>query len=453
MNILESYSRDLRLKFQSNTLSRNAMWAFAGYGFRLLIQAAYFIVIARCLGPGQYGGFVAATALAGLISPFVDWGCGNLIVKNVARDKALFPEYWGNGLLVISASGIALVGVVMLLSRILLPHTIPILAILCVSVSDLIVVKFVDLAGYAFQAHEMLSNNARLNVLISSTRLVGVVGLALALPHPTVHAWAAVYLAGSALAASIAVFWVTIRLGFPKLALLRIRREAFEGLQFSISLSAMTVYNDIDKTMLARLGSLEATGIYTAAYRLIDVAFIPVRSLLNAAYPGFFRNGVDGIRGTLRYSRSLMRRIMPYSVLSFAALMMGASLVPKVLGQDYARVTEALRWLSLLPLLKTLHYFAADALTGAGYQGARVTAQIGVAVFNVFLNLWIIPAYGWRGAAWSSLASDGLLAAILWFIAMRLCARDEGQGAMLAMALEAATQHPTAIVHFHAQNL
>jgi hypothetical protein len=33
-----------------------------------------------------------------------------------------------------------------------------------------------------------------------------------------------------------------------------------------------------------------------------------------------------------------------------------------------------------------------------------------VAVFNVLINLWIIPLYSWRGAAWSSLASDALLA-------------------------------------------
>jgi len=65
---------------------------------------------------------------------------------------------------------------------------------------------------------------------------------------------------------------------------------------------------------------------------------------------------------------------------------------------------------------------------------------MGIAVFNVFLNLWIIPAYGWRGAAWSSLASDGLLAAILWLIAIRLCARDEDHGATVALASVAAAQ-------------
>jgi O-antigen/teichoic acid export membrane protein len=61
--------------------------------------------------------------------------------------------------------------------------------------------------------------------------------------------------------------------------------------------SAQSFYNDIDKTMPARLGTLDETGIYSAAYRLIDIAFIPVRAVLNAALPGFFHNGVEGISG------------------------------------------------------------------------------------------------------------------------------------------------------------
>jgi O-antigen/teichoic acid export membrane protein len=83
--------------------------------------------------------------------------------------------------------------------------------------------------------------------------------------------------------------------------------------------------------------------------------------------------------------------------------------VPLILGPEYARTAEALRWLAPLPILKGLHYFLSDSLTGAGHQGLRTAIQAGVAAFNVLLNLWIIPAYSWRGAAWSSLASDGLL--------------------------------------------
>ena len=59
--------------------------------FRLLIQAIYFILIARALGPNQYGAFVAVTALASVISPFVGVGSGNLLVKYVALRQEIVP--------------------------------------------------------------------------------------------------------------------------------------------------------------------------------------------------------------------------------------------------------------------------------------------------------------------------------------------------------------------------
>lgn len=107
---------------------------------------------------------------------------------------------------------------------------------------------------------------------------------------------------------------------------------------------------------------------------------------------------------------------LPYSLFAFAACIVGAPLVPHILGRQYADVTEALRWLAILPVLKTLHFFTADALTGAGHQGTRSLIQFGVAAFNVLINLWLIPSYGWRGAAWSSIASDGLLALSLLLV-------------------------------------
>ena len=87
-----------------------------------------------------------------------------------------------------------------------------------------------------------------------------------------------------------------------------------------------------------------------------------------------------------------------------------AGVVPYVLGSEYARTTEVLRWLSPLPVLKSIHYFLSDTLTGAGHQGLRSAIQTGVAIFNVLINFWLIPSYSWRGAAWSSIASDALLA-------------------------------------------
>jgi len=194
----------------------------------------------------------------------------------------------------------------------------------------------------------------------------------------------------------------------------RIREEVLEGIYFSGSQSAQTIYNDVDKTMLARLSALDANGIYAAAYRIIDVSFIPIGSVLYAAYPRYFRHKPGDVRGTYECATRLLPGPIGFSLVAFVTLLLGAPLVPKILGGEYSRTVEALRWLSILPLFKTIHYFFADALSGAGFQGPRMCLQIVVAIFNVLVNLWIIPVYSWRGAAWSSLASDGLLALLMW---------------------------------------
>jgi O-antigen/teichoic acid export membrane protein len=93
-----------------------------------------------------------------------------------------------------------------------------------------------------------------------------------------------------------------------------------------------------------------------------------------------------------------------------------AGFIPMVLGRAYQESVTALRWLCLLPVIKCVHIFLSDTLTGANYQWQTSSAQIAVAVFNILINLWLIPAFTWRGAAWSSLATDGLLMVLLYLI-------------------------------------
>jgi O-antigen/teichoic acid export membrane protein len=114
-----------------------------------------------------------------------------------------------------------------------------------------------------------------------------------------------------------------------------------------------------------------------------------------------------------------------YAALASVMLYLCAPLLPRLLGADFQPSVTALRWLAVLPLLKTVHYFAADTLTGAGYQGRRTVAQVVVAGFNVAVNVPLILLYSWRGAAWSSIASDGMLAVLLWTILWRVCQRED----------------------------
>jgi O-antigen/teichoic acid export membrane protein len=85
--------------------------------------------------------------------------------------------------------------------------------------------------------------------------------------------------------------------------------------------------------------------------------------------------------------------------------------------------------------LKSLHYFLSDILTSAGHQAVRTAIQAGVALFNVLINLWMIPAYSWRGAAISSIASDALLACSVGAAVFILLRRSQS-GSTLSMVEE-----------------
>jgi O-antigen/teichoic acid export membrane protein len=352
--------------------------------------------------------------MVAIFSPFVGLGSRNLIIQNVARNRELLDECFGNGMLLTLATGLAAVGIVIGICRWVLPATISFTIIFMVAAADLVFCSLIIMIANSFQAVERLDKTAQLNVLMSTSRFIGIAATVAVVRHPDAELWSIVYAGTTAMAMVISLFYLKSLVSSFKFSLTRIREELLEGLYFSGGLSAQTIYNDVDKTMLARLSTLGANGIYAAAYRLIDVAFIPVSSILSAAYPGYFRHGKGQVQATFEFAKRLLPRPIAYSMLAFAGLLMGAPIIPKILGSEYLRTVEALRWLAILPLFKTIHYFFADALSGAGYQGLRMCLQIVVAVFNVLVNLWIIPAYSWRGAAWSSLASDGLLALLMW---------------------------------------
>lgn len=415
--------RSLTERISRSTLARNSGWMFLGFGLRIVVQAGYFILIARALGAEQYGAFVGVAALVAIVAPFATLGTGNLLVKNVSRDPSLFAEYWGNALLMTFVSGIPLLGLILSISRFVLPASIPWSLILLISISDLLFFRICDVAAQAFQATDQLRYTAKLSLLPNVLRFIGA-GIVFAVWHrASALCWGWFYMGGTLLCAISAIALTNYKLGSPRLALWRIRKELLEGFYFGTSLSAQTVYNDIDKAMLARLATLDATGIYAAAYRIIDVAFAPVRSVLYAAYAGFFRHGERGITGSYAYAKRILPKVIGYSTFAVVAIYVAAPILPRIIGPEFGRTVEALRWLAVLPLLKTVHYFFAESLAGSGHQGVRTACQLGVAAINVALNLWLISVYSWRGAAWASVLSDGALVIAL-FGAVQLAHRS-----------------------------
>lgn len=399
---------------RSNLLVRNTLWMTGGQAVRVGMQAVYFILIARVLKAEGYGAFAGAGAIACIVAPFASLGSGNILVKRAARDPSTLAAYWGNALVVTVGSSIVLGAVMCLAAPLVLPPTISPWLLLPVVAAEIFFSRLTDIAGQAFQAVERLHRTAQFHALQSSCRVVAVLLMIAVCQQPTVVMWGWFYLAGTVVSAAIPIWLVYRELGRPDLTERWSRSEAVEGFYFAVGLSAQNIYNDIDKTFLTRLASLSAAGTYGAAYRMVDIAFIPVRSLLFSSYAKFFQHGAMGVRAGARFAVRLVPVAVLYSLAAGAGLYLAGPAIPLFLGREYQDTVSALQWLAPLPLLKSLHYLAADTMTGGDYQGLRSAIQVAVALLNVLLCLWLIRDYSWRGAAWASLMSDGALAVCLW---------------------------------------
>jgi O-antigen/teichoic acid export membrane protein len=397
----------------------HTLWMMGSHGLKLVLQAVYFIVVARKLGAAEYGTFIAASAVAEVVSPFSTLGIGNLMVKNVARDRNLFPLYWGNALVTNLIAGTVLILGLMVVAPLFLPSSISPLLLGLAAINSLIFSRILDLARMAYQSVSRFDRTAQMNLLPHMLRAGAALLMVSVFPDPNALDWMIVGLLCLGSAAIVSLLVIHREIGPAKPNLPKLYPELRQGSYFAVGLSAQSIYNDIDKTMLASLASVEATGLYAAAYRLIEVAFVPMRSLLDASYTRFFKAGKTGVKGTWLVARKLLPMMGGYGLVAALGLYLCAPVVPWVLGPEYQMAVPALQWLAPIVLLKGLHYIAADTLTGADLQGYRSLTQIGVAALNIVLNLWLIPRYGWQGAVFASLASDGLLMVVLWlFVAL-----------------------------------
>jgi O-antigen/teichoic acid export membrane protein len=374
-----------------------------------------------------------AGAVVALVSQYGSLGFGYVFLRYVGKDRQQFSVYWGNMLLLTAVFATVLIAGLCVAGPWLLPST-PVSLIVCFAIGECLCSQLILCCGQVFQTYERMSTTATLSLLANFLKMMLAVFLLLTMHHATARQWGYVSVSISGVVSLSAVMTVLVRVGLPRLDLRLLRTRLSEGFVFAISGSTTSAYNDLDKAMLGHYGMSAANGIYTMAYRVVDIAYMPIRSIHAAAFPRFFRHGADGIEATERYARTILNKTLLIGVVVAAAMFMLAPIAPYLLGHTFSQSVEAIRWLSLIPLFRCFHLSAGDAMAGAGYQRYRLGAQAAAAAFNCGANLYLIPHFSWRGAAFASLLTDGSLALLSWTLLLALKKRD-GRGLALVPAL------------------
>jgi len=382
----------------------------AGYTARIAIQATYFILVSKFLGPAQLGAFVAVVSLVGLLQPFTRLGSGEVLIRHVAISRERFPEYWGAALLITLSFGSFLALMIVLLAPMFIGSDVPRTVIIAVALADTLLASLCEISAQCFIAVEQLRQTARLSALQSFTRLIAAVVLSLFYHKIGVTLWSVAYLLASLACALYSVAFACTLLGRPRLDFGVIRASIKEGSGFAMGQSALSINANLDKVLLMRLATAKDVGIYAAASRLIDVAQAPAQSLLFASAARVFQQGARGFSSAADFAKRLIPFACGYSIAVGVAMMIGAPLIPYILGRAYFDSIEAIRWLSPIILFRILSTIFLNLISSLGRQHTRAAVQISMAVVSLGLNLVLIRPFSWRGAAWAGLISNGLFA-------------------------------------------
>jgi O-antigen/teichoic acid export membrane protein len=395
-------------KLRQSSLAKDSFWLLGSKGLNIFIQAAYFILLARTLGPSEYGVFVGVAALATMVNSFAGWGSSQILVKHVAVDRSLLKYYWGNGLATIFCMGALLTLVFTAIGPAISRGNFPPLIIALIFIADLIGFNISHLSISAFIAAGKARISAFKAILIGTTKLLAAFILALLVTDAGATQWAYLYCISTTLPALVSIWMVNTWLDKPKFSLPRLRKEIVQGFYFSISQSSDFINENVDKIMLASVASLQATGLYGAGFRILTVFKIPIMSVAGATFPRFFQHGTRGLKGSFQFAKKLMPIAIAYGLVSCLVIFIISPHVEQVLGQEYADIKVLLHMVALLPLITTFQVLGGDSLTGAHHQSYRTSVQVFAAGLNVILNIWLIPLYSWYGAAWATMTSESV---------------------------------------------
>ena len=402
--------RDLRQRLEG--IVRDTGWTGASEVVTLLTGLVVLQVLIVGLGPAAYGRYAALAALSAILATLCSTWVAMLLLQYTLQAGRAVDDAFRVALgLVIPASVLGLaVGAV--LGPVLIPSlSLPV--IVAFVAADLLGSALFMVSGAAVQAASGLPAATRVRLVSVLTRFVVIVGVGVS-GRASLPLLAACLLLGN-LAVGLAVFLtVTRRLRLSRMPARPRMRAAREGLPYAGVLVSSSIQEDSDKIFLAAMASPVDAGLYAAAYKVVQLGFIPVRALMSSSHPRFLVD-TPGVRRE-HLSRAV-RFTLPtaaYGLVATLGIVVLAPLVPAVFGEEYDGTQPLLAALAPLVLLRTLSLFPPNALLGLGRYTLRFTALLGCALLNVALNAALIPTFSVTGAIVATLCTEALVIGVVW---------------------------------------
>lgn len=387
-------------------LLKKSLEAIVAQAAGLALGLASGIIIARCLGPADKGAVALYTMMIGFLATLGNPGMGAANIFLVGRGRLGACQAWANSWWLSWIMGTAL----------------GLLTFFCLPLFSILFQRPVDMGHLAIALIGLppaILLDCQLNLLRGLQR-IGWFNAAQLARTAARLIFVALLVAGLGYGLAGALWAANLSLGLAVvLTAMMLRRQG--GLQLTPSLAglkASLAYGlklqpgqivqflnyRLDLFFLAALADSRQVGLYATAVFIAELVWYIPNGINIVLYPAVSASRDDA------QARQISIRAMRHSMLWSVALAVALGLASRPMinllyGQTFDPSAQALRILLLGMLAMVPAKLALNHLAGIGKpQYLTYAALLGLAGTTA-LDLWLIPRWGFIGAAWASVGS------------------------------------------------
>lgn len=311
--------------------------------FRLFFQAGTLLLVARMLGPEQFGVFTGVAALAILMGTFSNFGTHLVLLGEVSKDCRRRDEVLAYAVPTTLMAGGVLFLLYLIVCSLIFPHAgFSILVIACVGITEILLLPLLVFPVMNYLAIEKTASSQMLMILPLASRMLAAVCAALIIPENPLSLFVSLYM----LMALLSLIALNMYSKSSWLLAKCWRFSSVKEMRRSVGYAALAFTavspGELDKVLAAKVLPLDASGLYATASRVINAATLPVIALLLSAMPRLFRGSEECSVKSVRLMSAIFISVFIYGLLLSGLLWVASPALEWLFGNQYAGIAEVI---------------------------------------------------------------------------------------------------------------
>lgn len=370
---------------------------------------------ARYLGVKGYGTLALALAFTGIFSIFMDLGLNTLTIREVARDISLTKEYIANITLIKLVLAIISILLIFVIVH-LLGYNQQTIEVIYIIALYTFFTAFSQLFYAVFQAYEKMEYQA-IGTILSSVLLIIGVFVAIYLKLNLVK-FSLIYLISGTSILIYALLAYSKNFSLPKMKfnIGQWKKLIKESWPFAVTAISINIYTWIDTLILSVIQGITAVGLYNASYKLVLVlVFIPV-AFNYAVFPLMSKYYISSKESLSLIFEKLLKTMLLIAIpMGVGTVLIAKKVIILIYGTQFLGAVIALQILIWSVVLIFARSPFERLLESTNMQLIITKVFIIGVIFNIILNLIIIPKYSYIGAGLVTVLTDTIALGLLIF--------------------------------------